>query len=347
MDFLYSIFDRKKNSIFKQGDLCEVVLLDSNDLTRGDVVHPCVRYIPEGFRGHRWWMVYTPYYDFNNKIENPRLCYGLEEKGKETTAPRKWIMAEEVEIGKEVGYNSDPTMIYHDKSLYIYWRENFTTRTISNGDKRATFCKVYKEDRIENVIEPILSEKTVFSDKEMCPTFLTYNNIFYAYGVDYRFFSVKLSKNRLVNKILSFTGKLNIYSQAKSNGIALWTGDTLTSEFHYIGTFPIMNINKLHKPWHMDFFECEDKIYAVILTNAGRGDLCLAESSDGRNFRMFNKPLLTNKTLGCIEIYKSTAVVVDNTFYLYYTVRNVDHPKLNQLYISSIPFVELKKELES
>ena len=35
------------------------------EINFGDVVHPCVRYIPKGYLGHRWWMVYTPYYGSN------------------------------------------------------------------------------------------------------------------------------------------------------------------------------------------------------------------------------------------------------------------------------------------
>lgn len=342
---LYIICGRKQTSLFHKGTVCEVNLLDLEDNTRGDVVHPCVRYIPEGFRGHRWWMVYTPYYMHNNKLENPRLCYGVGMGQNETLAPLQWVMVEEVESGKDVGYNSDPTIIYYNRSLYIYWRENNTERTTSAGNIRATYCKVYKEDTVKGVTEPILIEKTKDSDKEMCPTFFANKDIFYCYGVDYLFNIGKWRNKQILNKIVWITGKLGIYSQAKSNGIALWKGDSLEKPFKYIETTQILNVNRLYKPWHMDFFSFEEKMYAVILTNENLGDICLAERVDGDCFRMFKHPLLTNKSVGCIELYKPTALVVQGVFYLYYTARNLDDPSLNKLYLVSCPFVELINKL--
>lgn len=340
------ICGRQRNSILQKGDSCEIELLEPNDSTFGDIVHPCIRYIPEGFRGHHWWMVYTPYYGFNNKIENPRLCFGVEDSRSVTVAPKKWVMVEEIEKGKDVGYNSDPTMIFYDKSLYVYWRENFTERTTSSGNMRATFCKVYTEKGTVNVSEPILTELSRYEDKEMCPTFLIYNNNFYCYGVDYRFALERWSNSVFINKITTVLGKFGVYSQAKSKGIALWVGKTLKSKFDYLETYQIQNVNKLYKPWHMDLFTYKELVYAVILSNNSRGDICLAVSDDGREFRMFKKPLLTNKSLECIEIYKSSAVVVDEVFYLYYTVRNIVNPSLNKMYVTSCPFTQLINALE-
>lgn len=265
----------------------------------------------------------------------------------ETVAPSQWIMVEEIESGKTVGYNSDPTMIYDNKSLYVYWRENNTERVKSNGNIRATYCKVYTEDAVENVDDPILIEQSKYSDKEMCPTFFIDNGNFCCYGVDYRFAVERWKNKHFLNKILRVAGKLGIYSQSKSNGIALWQGKSFESPFNYIESIPIQNANRLHKPWHMDFFTFEEKMYAIILTNESLGDICLAESVDGRYFRMFKKPLLTNKTLKCIEVYKPTALVVDGIFYLYYTQRNSVNPSLNKLYLVSCPFSELIKQIES
>ena len=175
---LYAICGRKQTSVISEGKECEVKLLNVEDGTYGDVVHPCVRYIPESFRGHRWWMVFTPYYGFNNKLENPRLCYGVVGGKNGTIAPSQWIMVEEIESGKETGYNSDPTMIYHNKNLYIYWRENFTERTTAAGNIRATYCKVFTEEDSKDVAEPILTEQSKFCDREMCPTFFIGNGNF-------------------------------------------------------------------------------------------------------------------------------------------------------------------------
>ena len=39
----------------------------------GVIVHPCVRYFPEGRFGYNWWAVATPYADSNSQVENPCL----------------------------------------------------------------------------------------------------------------------------------------------------------------------------------------------------------------------------------------------------------------------------------
>ncbi|MBO9605718.1 MAG: hypothetical protein J7639_07195, partial [Paenibacillaceae bacterium] len=39
----------------------------------GQTVHPCVLFFPEGWKGHRYWMAFTPYPDGNDQFENPSL----------------------------------------------------------------------------------------------------------------------------------------------------------------------------------------------------------------------------------------------------------------------------------
>ncbi len=137
----------------------------------------------EGIDGG-WFLLLTMDLIINWKIPS----YVMELGGKNgTIAPSQWIMVEEIESGKETGYNSDPTMIYHNKNLYIYWRENFTERTTAAGNIRATYCKVFTEEDSKDVDEPILTEQSIFCDREMFPTFFIGNGNFYCYGVDYRF----------------------------------------------------------------------------------------------------------------------------------------------------------------
>ena len=81
--FQYRLCGRHKYGVMPAGVLCEVEGKGAAP-DFGDVVHPCVRYIPEGFNGHSWWMVYTPYYKANAELENPILCYA---DGDSTTIP--------------------------------------------------------------------------------------------------------------------------------------------------------------------------------------------------------------------------------------------------------------------
>ena len=66
----------------------DVKRLNEIDNKYGDwLIHPCVRYIPEGLGGHKWWMVVTPYPNYNSKYENPILYYG---DSNDTTPPLNW-----------------------------------------------------------------------------------------------------------------------------------------------------------------------------------------------------------------------------------------------------------------
>ena len=67
--FLFACHGYTSNGVMPKGVPCNVED-PTIETTHGDVVHPCVRYIEEGFEGHQWWMVYTPYYAGNDKLEN-------------------------------------------------------------------------------------------------------------------------------------------------------------------------------------------------------------------------------------------------------------------------------------
>ena len=71
---LYRLCRRSESGVLSSWTPCQVED-PTVEQTFGDIVHPCVRYIEEGFEGHQWWMAYTPYYGGNAELENPRLCY--------------------------------------------------------------------------------------------------------------------------------------------------------------------------------------------------------------------------------------------------------------------------------
>ena len=117
----YLVYKRSEHGVMSPGTevLLEPYKYEEN---HGDVVHPCVRFIPDGFEGYKWWMVYTPYYEANAMIENPILCYS--EEMDENKAPIEWKVYCIVNEKPQDGYNSDPTLLYDNGQLFVYWREN-------------------------------------------------------------------------------------------------------------------------------------------------------------------------------------------------------------------------------
>ena len=319
-----------------------------HDENHGDIVHPCVRYIPEGFEGHYWWMVYTPYYAADSSMENPILCYS--EVTNPNTPPTEWKVYGLVNEKPEDGYNSDPTLLYKDGQLYVFWRENYEHSSKPYKYIRATFAVKVKNGTFEKVGKEILYTEDKEIDAETCPTFmLNKDGSVTAYAMHLKFHSERIRDMRLqwmkklALKVVGLTDLLGFYSQQKYYGIAVWKQNgTLTEPFKHTKTTKIANCNKLYRPWHMDLFDRGGKRYAIIQTNQSNADLCLAVSEDMEHFTMLKKPLITNATIDKLGIYKPCAnVTPDGTFYLYYTAQDKDNRALNKLYLTTLNFDEL------
>ncbi len=348
--FQYAICGRQYYGIMAPGVEVKVEPFRFEE-NHGDIVHPCVRYIAEGFEGHNWWMVYTPYYAADSSMENPILCYA--EETNPNTPPTEWKVYGLVNEKPEDGYNSDPTLFYKDGQLYVFWRENI----VSNKEKydywRATFCARVYDGRVEKLSnKPVVQADDDEIDAETCPTFMKENEWEYTcYGMHIQFHSKKIKKlkqpiKNIVDRIVLVSDLLSIYSQQKHYGIAIWKGKEIDKPFDYLKTVKFHNCNKLYRPWHMDFFDYDGKRYAIVQTNMSNADICLAVSNDGENFAFFKKPLITNATINKLGIYKPCAgVTTDGQFYLYYTAQDMDNRSLNKLYLTKSPMDKLLKEL--
>lgn len=343
----YVIFGRHHHGLMDPG--CEVRVEPFRfEENHGDIVHPCVRYIADGFEGHNWWMVYTPYYAADSSMENPILCYSEETDA--NSPPTIWKVYGLVNEKPDDGYNSDPTLLYKDGQLYVFWRENYEHSKKLHSFIRATNVVKVNDGSFVIVGKEILYTMDMENDAETCPTFmLNEGGNVTAYAMHLKFHSERIRDMRsaMMKKIaliiVGITDLLGVYSQQKHYGIAIWQqkGD-LTEQFVHTKTTRIANCNKLYRPWHMDLFDWKGKRYAIIQTNQMNADLCLAVSDDMENFRMYKQPLITNATIGKLGIYKPSAgVTEDGDFYLYYTAQDADNRKLNKLYLTTLDFDKL------
>lgn len=343
----YAICRRLHNGMMQHGIEVNVepFRLEEN---HGDIVHPCVRYIHEGFEGHNWWMVYTPYYAADSSMENPILCYA--EENDVNTPPTEWKVYGLVNEKPEDGYNSDPTLFYKDGQLYVFWRENYEHSNKLLKYIRATYAVKVNNGAFERIGKEILYTEDKEVDAETCPTFMqNEDGSITAYAMHLKFHSERIRDMRsawikmMVLKIVGITDLLGFYSQQKHYGIAIWQQQgVLTEPFIHVKTTKIANCNKLYRPWHMDFFDWQGKRYAIIQTNQSNADLCLAVSEDMEHFKMYKRPLITNDTIGKLGIYKPCAgVTPKGEFYLYYTAQDPENRKLNNLYLTKANFDEL------
>jgi len=344
--FLYKLYGRNIMGIMNEGIKCEVEKY--NKINQSDIVHPCVRFSANKFKGHHWWLIYTPYYEANPDVENPILCYGVANDDK---PPTNWVFYCEVNGKPEYGYNSDPTMFFREEELNTFWRENHTTRTHSDGFERATYGCIISQKDSHYYKNPILYEKSSFEDKEVSPAIIKSESGYTAYAIHFRFRNPKLHfKNNVLeiisNKLLWIFSLLEIFSEKRSYGVSIWKSKAIDEKFNYVKTTKIKNLNKLYKPWHIDVFEHDGKLYSVIQTNQCNADICLAVSEDNETFTMYNKPLITNQNINKLGIYKPTAFVHKDIFYLYYTAQNKNNRALNKMYLTKMPFTEVISKLQ-
>ena len=342
---LYRLCGRSESGVLSDWYPCHVED-PTIEKTFGDVVHPCVRYIEDGFEGHKWWMAYTPYYGSNAEMENPRLCYAEASEGE---LPTEWKYYCTIKDKPKEGYNSDPTLLFNDGKLYVFWRENYTQATRALGMSRATFGCYVENRQVHYLKEAQLQDLYRNKDKEVCPTFLSYRGTPRAYAIDIRFCSKMMyhmpaKMARRVYRLLDYTEKQGLYSRFRCHGVSIWEGDSFEGQFQYKKTVRFRGRNHLYQPWHMDLFfdkNQESQLYAVIQSNINRPDICLAKSEDGERFRMFRKPLITIQSIGMKGLYKPSAVIVGDKFYLFFTARDKDDPRLNRLWVAPINWDEL------
>lgn len=343
----YRLCGRSTYGIMPPGTLCTHEPFE-DEINHGDVVHPCVRYIPEGYEGHQWWMVYTPYYAANDKTENPILCFA---ESNDLTPPTHWKVYCQVQGQPEKGYNSDPNLLYANSQLYVFWRESETPRCEDNGFVRATFGGIVRNGKINDIFGPIVGAADPEHDPETSPTIIQEPyGTFRCLAMDLTFHSKFIKSlpgiiNTIASKFALVLDLMGLWSQQKSHGIAQWSCESVDGKYKLDRTVKFRNKNLLYRPWHMDFFEWEDKLYAIVQTNQCNADICLAVSADRVNFRFIGKPLMTNDTCKKLGIYKPTAGVVDGTLYLYYTAQDEGNRSLNKLYLTTMDCNSLIKQL--
>jgi hypothetical protein len=102
----------------------------------GVVVHPSVRFFPQGFEGYAWWAVATPYFESNNTIENP--CLYVSENGI-NWAPPPGVTNPLVPTPGGTGvYHSDNVLVVDNDMLHVVFREASGTSErlllMSSGD---------------------------------------------------------------------------------------------------------------------------------------------------------------------------------------------------------------------
>lgn len=89
-------------------------------------LHPSCLYFKDGWNGHRFWFVFTPYKNMNDAIENPCIYYS--DDGDQFTAIQNANPLDNITLPKEQEYNSDPELVFNSdlNRIECWWRRVYT-----------------------------------------------------------------------------------------------------------------------------------------------------------------------------------------------------------------------------
>lgn len=305
------------------GRLIEIKTPDT-ERYQDDCLHPCIRYIPEGFAGHKWWMVQSPYYAGNSKVENPLLYYC-----DDGDTSFNWIYLGIVQETPDAGFNSDP-MIYHESGkLWVFWREKGTPLCHRLNIVSATLGVSTSDGITYSKPKIFLTSLDPEIDSELCPILLKVNEKYCFYTSYYQF-----------------------KPKRKGLGIAIWEGSSLENP-----NFQLRTISKTvntftcdkfkqqrignhllfipkplkHDIWHFDLFEVNNNLYMISVSEWG-DNIMLSTSEDYKKFRTLRTPLVNTHYSGQNYFYKPTGYVQDGVFHLFYTAKDNKDNNRNLLF---------------
>ena len=304
----YKFFIRQE-TIMNQGVelYVDTTPLNKIDPRYGDwLIHPCVRYIPEGIAGHKWWMVVTPYPNYNSYYENPVLYHG---DGNEDTPPEIWKFVKIVQSPHKEGYNADCNLYYDSERLWIIWKEASTTNT--------------KSSKGEKCIMGCFYNGIAFSDPIKICENLDETNMYIASPV--------------LTCILGQTKMLSVFTPNSYRSVPNRLKGPRHIAVFGIGEgkigkecFQFERVVRQDYPqefdfWHIDTFSYNNKYYCLV-TPESADRILLGESDDGIHFHFFDKPLLhANGKERTPYTYKVSGVIIGENFYMFYPMRKKEN----------------------
>ena len=128
-----------------------------------DCLHPCIRYDEANGIYH---MAQSPYYGWNNKVENP-IYYTSQDY-------MQWENGSLLAGTPEYGFNSDPCILLDSDSVLYVWRECGTPRCDSLGVVSATMGGIVRDGQIRDV-NIYVSNTSQDYDIQQCPILIKRN----------------------------------------------------------------------------------------------------------------------------------------------------------------------------
>jgi hypothetical protein len=276
-----------------------------------ELVHPSVKYFPNGKWGYKYWMAITPYPSSQSAYENPSIL--VSQDGISWDAPTGLINPIETKPAGSA-YNSDPYIFMSLDGLTMYLVYKVSGDT---GNTESIYLKS-TTDGINWTSRQIILSTAVASEQNVCPIIFWNGTQWVMYTVD---------------------------GYPATHVLQYRTCTTLTGTWSSSTVCNISNMPSGKCPWHFEIWKLKNIYlmligYGTIGTAGNNGEQTLAISNDGINW--------ISSTKRIAYAYKSTGVLVEDgnitTFKLW-----IGKSFLWQIYYKEIAFKEqfMKSILES
>ncbi len=155
-----------------------------------DCLHPCIRY---DSKTGLYYMAQSPYYGWNNKLENPMFYI--------STDYNQWDNGCLISDTPETGYNSDPNICICDNGeIQFLWRECGTPICDSLGCTCATLGGILNHNGLLEEKSIYCINNSEYEDVEQCPIMIEYDGERYIYAAWYQYEPVRGNKGMAIWK---------------------------------------------------------------------------------------------------------------------------------------------------
>lgn len=149
----------------------------------GQLTHPCVRYFPDGWCGHKYWMVGTPYPNSALDLENPCVWYSDDGYNWSAEGIPNPLDLPLMVGGEQASMNSDPHLLVRpDGVMEVWWRTNYWE---NSGE--GLYTVVYRRTSTNGISwttkEELYRALTGSSDGIVCPVALYEDGVYKIWAV--------------------------------------------------------------------------------------------------------------------------------------------------------------------
>jgi len=204
----------------------------------GQVTHPDVAYIPEGFGQSKWtyWLACTPYPHRNAQFENPEIFVSFD--GINWAVPfglKNPLVPSPAVTGD---HHSDPDILFHDDHLWLFYRQ--TIRSKTPNENRLLLLKSRDGVRWSSPVE-VLCDKT---GRELLSPAVIHD------GYQFLMWTVEICDEKFM-----------LVRRSSFDGV-VWSA-------------PVeCNLTGLETPrhaWHFDVLQESERLSAVLVSCVGKG----------------------------------------------------------------------------